>query len=186
MSSRRPLLVLSALSLLWVLLFVARLRWAADAPPVPLATMLEKWGALQVPLPSAELWRLGTTWFVHVDYWHLLGSLLALWAGGLGSLQRLRAGRLLGLLVSCGLVASLAVVWRSAGQPLISAGPSGALCGLLAFVVLLPAAGKRVLLPLVALVAMVVGGYVTAGDTVAHLAGAGAGLLLAGVQRLRA
>jgi membrane associated rhomboid family serine protease len=183
MSSRRPLLVLGGLSLLWVLLFVARLRWAADAPPVPLATMLEKWGALRLPLPSAELWRLATTWFVHVDCWHLLGSLLALWAGGLGSLQRLRAGRLLGLLVGCGLVASLAVVWRSAAQPLISAGPSGALCGLLAFVVLLPAARRRVVLPLVALVAMLVGGYVTAGDTVAHLAGAGAGLLLAGVQR---
>lgn len=186
MSSRRPLLVLSCLSLLWVLLFGARLRWAAGSPAVPLATMLEKWGALRLPLPPAELWRLGTTWFVHVDCWHLLGSLLALWAGGLGSAQRLRAGRLLGLLIGCGLVASLAVVWRYAEQPLISAGPSGALCGLLAFVVLLPAACWRVLLPLVALVAMLVGGYVTAGDTVAHLAGAGAGLLLAGFQRLRA
>lgn len=185
MSSRRPLLVLGGLSLLWVLLFVARLRWAADAPPVPLATMLAKWGALRVPLPLAELWRLGTTWFVHVDCWHLLGSLLALWAGGLGSLQSLRAGRLLGLLVACGLVASLAVVRFAAEQLLISAGPSGALCGLLAFVVLLPAARRRMVLPLVALVAMLVGGYVTAGDTVAHLAGAGAGLLLAGVQRWR-
>ena len=83
-------------------------------------------------------------------------------------------------------MASLAVVWRSAGEPVISAGAPGALRGLRGFVVLLPAVGKRVLLPLVALVAMEVGGYVTAGDSVADLAGAGAGLLFAGVQRLRA
>ena len=84
----------------------------------------------------------------------------------------------------CGLGASLAVLLWYGQHPTLSAGPSGALLGLLlvALVQRGTAPRQRTVYVLVAL-SLLIGGALTGGDTAAHLGGAAAGLTLSLCER---
>jgi hypothetical protein len=141
-------------------------------------------GALVVPLPAGgrALVRLASTWFVHVDSLHLLGSELALLA--LAVLWPRRVRSLLVSLVGCGLAASAAALYGYAGRSVVSAGPSGALLGAAVVGAVLQRGWRR-------LGCVAVGAALLLGpglrDDAAHLGGAAAGLgLVVGLRLLRA
>lgn len=131
-------------------------------------------GALRVPLPAGELARLASTWLVHVDSLHLLGSEL-----GLLGLAVLWPGRARGLglvLLGSGLMASVATVLGYAGRSVVSAGPSGALLGAAVVGAALQRGWRRLGIALIG-AALLLGPGLR--DDAAHLGGAAAGLGLA-------
>ena len=165
----------------------AAAAWPRLAGPLAAPALLA-YGALYTPLPAAEWPRLLTTWFVHVDPLHLLGNLVAWLLCGLPWFPA-RAPRLGFRVVAvfvCGLGASLTSVLWYGKQPVISAGPSGMLLGLLVVALLQrqPAAGRRVVWLLTA-ATLFLGGALTGGDSAAHLGGAATGLGLGLLGRAR-
>ena len=158
-------------SAVWLAVFAAGvLRERAEH--LSAATLLGL-GALRVPLPAGELARLASTWLVHVDSLHLLGSELALL--GLAVLWPGRARGLGAALLGSGLVASTATVIGYAGRSVVSAGPSGALLGAAVAGAVLQRGWRR-------LGCALLGGALLLGpglrDDAAHLGGAAAGLAL--------
>lgn len=144
-----------------------------------LAPQLLAYGALPVPLPAAQWPRLFSTWFIHVDLLHLAGNLAAWMVLWLPWPQSPRGGvrRRLWVFCVCGLFASLATILSPDKRPAVSAGPSGALMGMVV-VALLQRGGvawHRVIWLLTA-AALFFGGVLTGGDTAAHLGGGLTGL----------
>ena len=152
------------------------------------APRLLAYGALPVPLPVAQWPRLFSTWFIHVDLLHLAGNLAAWMTLWLPWPQSPRGGmqRRLGVFFVCGLGASLATILVPDKQPIVSAGPSGALLGM-AVVALLQRGSS--FLPraiwLLTAAALFFGGVLTGGDTAAHLGGGLTGLGLGALLRVQ-
>ncbi len=171
--------VLVAVAAIWVGVYVTA-AWPRLAGPLPVVVLLG-YGALPVPLPAGQGWRLFTTWLVHVDALHLVGNLGAWGAAGLpwpGPRGR-RLAHLLTAFVCCGLGASLTVLLYYGRQPTISAGPSGALLGLVVVpLVQRGQAPRSRAVWLVTSAALIIGGVVTGGDSAAHLGGALTGIAL--------
>lgn len=183
---------MAAVALAWCLIYAVA-AWPQLGGPLP-ARVLLQYGALPVPLAAAQGLRLVTTWLVHVDPVHLAGNLAAWFVAWLPWPEPRRDAarwRFLALGV-CGLAASLASVLELGparavdGRGIVSAGPSGALLGVLIVAALQRGrAGGRRVLWLLAAAALLAGGALTGGDTAAHLGGALAGLGLGLALRQR-
>lgn len=179
---------MAAVATAWCAVYAAA-AWPALRGPLP-APVLLKYGALPVPLSLAQGPRLVTTWLVHVDLLHLAGNLAAwflAWLPWPDPRRDAARWRLVALCV-CGIWASGASVLHSgaASRAVVSAGPSGAILGVLIVAALQRGrARKRRALWLGAAAALLAGGALTGGDTAAHLGGALAGLGLGLLLRHR-
>lgn len=174
---RSRLAALLAVAALWGAVYVAA-AWPRLRGPLTVKVLLE-YGALPVPLPAGQWPRLFSTWLVHVDWLHLVGNVAAWGMIWLPWPQRDAVGWRLGLFVACGLGASLASVCVSGPAAQVSAGPSGAIVGVLiaAAVERGPVGWYRGIFILAA-AALLLGGALTGGDSAAHAGGALSGLLL--------
>jgi rhomboid protease GluP len=178
--------LLSGVALAWCAVYAAA-AWPRLGAPLSAPALLA-YGALYTPLPAAQWPRLFTTWLVHVDPLHLLGNLAAWLVSGLpfAAPRRDRAVSRLVALGTCGLGASLASVLFYGQRPVISAGPSGALLGLLVVALVQGPAARRVRAAwLLFATALLVGGALSGGDTAAHAGGALTGLGLGWYWRIR-
>lgn len=162
----------------WAVVFAAGAArqgaWRLQAP------VLLALGALPSPLGDRSLMRLASTWLLHVDPLHLVGSVLAL--SVLAILWPARRRFLLLALIGCGLGGSIATLLGYGDRPVVSAGPSAALLGAALLGASLPqAAWRRVGL-------LLTGGALLLGpglsDHAAHAGGALAGAALAGLRFL--
>lgn len=146
-------------------------------------------------LEGGEWWRLLSSTFLHIGFFHLLVNGWALMQIG-GLFERwIGSGSLIVGWVVCGLAGSYAsVLWR-AGEEHLSAGASGAIFGLLGALItfllrrrdqLLPSA-RSILSSLImwAGINVFLGFSVPGIDNAAHLGGLAAGLLLGLVLRPR-
>ena len=177
--------MLVGVALAWVAVYAAA-AWPRLGGPLS-APVLMAYGALPTPLPAGQWPRLLTTWLVHVDPLHLAGNLAAWCAAWLPWPEPRwnRAASRLAVLGGCGLGASLASLLWYGQQAVISAGPSGALLGLLGFALLQRRAAPIARVSwLLAAAALLIGGALTGGDTAAHLGGAITGLGLGLLSRL--
>jgi membrane associated rhomboid family serine protease len=80
-------------------------------------------------------WRLLTSVFLHIEIWHILANMYALWIFGPLLERLLGYGRFLALYLSCGMAGSVAVLWLSSEQ--FTLGASGAIFGLFGAAILI-------------------------------------------------
>lgn len=123
---------LSALLGLAMIAVYGRLIWATDGEGIlsfSVATLVH-FGGNWTPavLGFGELWRLGTSIFLHAGLWHLGFNLYALTIVGPTIEEVFGRGRMLLFFMVTGLVASLASTVAGGG---VSIGASGALMGLI-------------------------------------------------------
>lgn len=94
-------------------------------------TLLE-FGALYVPLVRAgEVWRMMTAVFIHITPWHIGMNMVALYQVGVELEPHYGRGRYTALYLIAGLGGSVASLLWNWSHPVVAAGASGAICGLI-------------------------------------------------------
>ncbi|MGH2792720.1 MAG: rhomboid family intramembrane serine protease [Actinomycetota bacterium] len=88
------------------------------------------WGALQVPLPASQWWRLITAMFVHIGPLHLLFNMYALFLFGPAVENRYGRLRFLALYLASGFLGSAFSIAFTSGAG-VRAGASGGVFGIL-------------------------------------------------------
>ncbi|MEU9026160.1 rhomboid family intramembrane serine protease [Streptomyces sp. NPDC048383] len=149
-----------------------------------LGRYVEYWGAPVEGVATGQYHRLLTSTFLHVEWWHIIGNMLALWVIG-GPLEAaLGRVRYLALYLLSGLGGS-ALVYLLTAPNTPTLGASGAICGLLGATVVLARRLRYEMRPvMVTLVLMLVVTFVPFGGSwsvswQAHIGGLVTGALVA-------
>lgn len=170
-----------------VLLFIATALSGVDMLN-PRSDEILKWGGNYGPYTAnGEIWRLFTNMFIHIGVIHLLLNSYVLFIVGSVLEPLLGKAKFILSYLASGVIASVVSMWWHSGEPLVSAGASGAIFGLNGIMLallttnLIPTAAKKGLGQ--AFVVMVVfnlanGLRSSQIDNAAHIGGLLAGLLL--------
>lgn len=147
-----------------------------------------EWGGNYGPATSnGEIWRLFSNMFIHIGIVHLLFNSYALFIVGTILEPMLGKARYIAIYLATGVVASVASMWWHSGDPIVSAGASGAIFGLngamLALLTtnLIPAAVRKNLLQAFGILVgynLLYGLNKSNVDNAAHIGGLLAGLIL--------
>jgi membrane associated rhomboid family serine protease len=142
-SGRRSVpLVTYALIALNVLVFFAELSGGE--------AFIRQWSVVPRELianPAGELPTVFSSMFMHAGWVHLLGNMLYLWIFGDNVEDNFGHVKFLLFYLACGIAATLAQVFVSAGSSIPNLGASGAIAGVLgAYIILFPRGQVRVLM----------------------------------------
>lgn len=169
-----------------ILACMAVFVWEVAAGALADGEAIVRAGALtREGVQAGQLWRLGTSMFLHAGAGHLIGNCLALYVLGVALEHALGAGRMLAAYVTSGIVGALASVAMGPGP---SVGASGAIFGVMGAVLAMlyryrhawEVRDKRVggVLAAWALYILAVGLITPYVDNAAHVGGLACGLLL--------